>query len=690
MKEKRIAGPKLEGGQEGAGKATSKFHPEYMVKRPGWGIPQEDKGEPSRVRQEHWEAQWQELLRTLQPVHTTWGSPVMPEAAPWEDTKAFLASFEQVAKACQWPRGEWVARLLPALSGEAEEAFRSLEARDQEDYGKVKAAILRGEALRMEVQRQHFRQFCCQEVGDPRRIHSQVQELCRQWLKPERHSKEQILELLILEQFLASLPEDLQGWIRAGGPDTCSQAVALAEDFLTSQREAEGGKWQGPTKEECVGSLDTEEKPLEAAEGCINEEARQIDGGSFLPPEGQGMDQTGLTEGAMNLKETGMYLQIVKRSLTQPGQQTMVWKVLQEDGEKGVSLGDGKKSQVKMEDCRGEGNEPADTLRTAPQINHGNVPEIAGMHKEGWESKEEQGKLSVERENGCIALTDTLTAAVIPNSTRRTRDNIPLFSEFGQRYCYKPELDVIPAVEDNTKYPTSEENLQQNSYFDQHQRTVKGECKSEFSEYGDDFLNSHQDNPTEENPLNVCGKSFTHTTSLMGNQGIQSEGKPYDHSRCGESINQREHLMTHQQLHTRQKLYDCPTCGKHFTFREAVTRHQRIHTGVKPYKCSYCGKCFNQGGYLKIHQRIHTGEKPYGCLECGKNFSRRMHLMDHQRIHTGEKPFNCLECGRNFSRRDMLTRHQKSHGGQKPHECPECGKSFVRKDKMNRHRRKQH
>uniref|UniRef100_A0A8D2Q7X8 SCAN box domain-containing protein n=1 Tax=Varanus komodoensis TaxID=61221 RepID=A0A8D2Q7X8_VARKO len=141
-------------------------------------------------------------------------------------------------------QAEWAARLLPALSGEAEQAFQSLEARDREDYGKVKAAILRGEALRMEMQRQLFRQFCCQEVEDPRRIHSQLQELCRQWLKPERHSKEQILELLILEQFLASLPPDLQGWIRAGGPDSCSQAVALAEDFLMSQQEAEGGKWQ--------------------------------------------------------------------------------------------------------------------------------------------------------------------------------------------------------------------------------------------------------------------------------------------------------------------------------------------------------------------------------------------------------------------------------------------------------------
>ncbi|XP_061475931.1 SCAN domain-containing protein 3-like [Rhineura floridana] len=173
MKEERVAGPATE--------------------RPGWGALQEGKGGPSRGMAECWEAQWQEFLKTLQqPIHTA----EMPESAPWEDAKAFLASFEQVAKACRWSRGEWAALLLPALSGEAEEAFSILEAGDQEDYGKVKAAILRGDALRMEVQRQHFRQLRYQEAEDPQRIYSQLQELCHQWLKPERRTKEQILDKL--------------------------------------------------------------------------------------------------------------------------------------------------------------------------------------------------------------------------------------------------------------------------------------------------------------------------------------------------------------------------------------------------------------------------------------------------------------------------------------------------------------
>ncbi|XP_063152372.1 uncharacterized protein LOC134492132 [Candoia aspera] len=189
------------------------------------------------------EGQWQEFLKARNLPHSV---GLQRDSGPWDDAKAFLISFEQVAEACQWPRAEWMARLLPALSGEAKEAFNGLETGDQEDYGKVKAAILRGAALKMEAQRQHFRQFRYQEIEDPRRVYSHLRELCHQWLKPERHTKEQILELLVLEQFLAILPPEIQSWVRECGPENCVQTAVLAEDFLMSQQGAETWKWQVP------------------------------------------------------------------------------------------------------------------------------------------------------------------------------------------------------------------------------------------------------------------------------------------------------------------------------------------------------------------------------------------------------------------------------------------------------------
>ncbi|XP_054834003.1 zinc finger protein 397-like [Eublepharis macularius] len=197
------------------------------------------KQEPREGLLQQWEVQWQDFLKTMESPHATWAISLPEKLTPWNDAQAFLASFEQVAIACQWPRDKWVTQLLPALSGEVEQAFFSLDAQDREDYGKVKAAILRGDAINREKIRQHFRHFCYQEAEGPRGAYGRLQELCQGWLKVERHSKEQILELLILEQFLTILPPEIQSWVKRSDPESCSQAVALAEEFLLRQPEAE-------------------------------------------------------------------------------------------------------------------------------------------------------------------------------------------------------------------------------------------------------------------------------------------------------------------------------------------------------------------------------------------------------------------------------------------------------------------
>uniref|UniRef100_A0A670HPA2 SCAN box domain-containing protein n=1 Tax=Podarcis muralis TaxID=64176 RepID=A0A670HPA2_PODMU len=107
-----------------------------------------------------------------------------------------------------------------------------------EDCWKATEDLLGDDLAAMEVQRTLFREFRYQEAEGPREACSHLWYLCHRWLKPERHSKEQILELVILEQFLAILPAELQGWVKDGCPQTCDQAVALAEGFLLQRREA--------------------------------------------------------------------------------------------------------------------------------------------------------------------------------------------------------------------------------------------------------------------------------------------------------------------------------------------------------------------------------------------------------------------------------------------------------------------
>lgn len=98
------------------------------------------------------------------------------------------------------------------------------------------ASLPNSSALGSERSRQRFRGFRYPEATGPREALSRLRELCRQWLRPDLHSKEQIVELLVLEQFVTILPGDLQRWVRRQRPESGEEVVALLE-YLERQLE---------------------------------------------------------------------------------------------------------------------------------------------------------------------------------------------------------------------------------------------------------------------------------------------------------------------------------------------------------------------------------------------------------------------------------------------------------------------
>ncbi|XP_073071764.1 zinc finger protein 215-like [Manis javanica] len=90
-----------------------------------------------------------------------------------------------------------------------------------------------------EASRQKFRHFQYLEVSGPHEAFSQLWELCLQWLRPEVHTKKQILQLLVLEQFLTILPEDVRTWVNLQHPKNSKEVVTLIEEVIEMLKEEE-------------------------------------------------------------------------------------------------------------------------------------------------------------------------------------------------------------------------------------------------------------------------------------------------------------------------------------------------------------------------------------------------------------------------------------------------------------------
>uniref|UniRef100_A0A9L0T5D9 Zinc finger protein 483 n=1 Tax=Equus caballus TaxID=9796 RepID=A0A9L0T5D9_HORSE len=116
-------------------------------------------------------------------------------------------------------------------------------------------AVLRGDPADPESFRQRFRRFCYSEVAGPRKALNQLWELCIRWLRPDIHTKEQILELLVFEQFLTILPGEIRIWVKSQHPESSEEVVTLIED-LTQALEAK----EDPVSEDSVLS---QEEPSE-------------------------------------------------------------------------------------------------------------------------------------------------------------------------------------------------------------------------------------------------------------------------------------------------------------------------------------------------------------------------------------------------------------------------------------------
>ncbi len=159
--------------------------------------------------------------------------PLM-KMGPHDDPEAFVDLFEKTAEACGWARSQWPVRLIPLLTGEAQVVAQQLPVENLLAYEDLKRAILQRVGRNPEQHRQRFRSM---ELGDCGRlfvIAQQLRDACHKWLLAEPRDVEGVIDLVVLEQFVARLPRRTAEWVQCHRPTSLAQAIQLAEDHLAA------------------------------------------------------------------------------------------------------------------------------------------------------------------------------------------------------------------------------------------------------------------------------------------------------------------------------------------------------------------------------------------------------------------------------------------------------------------------